>query len=129
MDILSRLHPQTAASLKLARVEEPSGRLEGLDPIFKHFLYPHYEICSRLENHGYLCLGRIQSHVSIWCRPLGHVSKGLQGTYVHVIACVGVYYCYMYSLLFISLSNIVDGFHYARTILATSREYTHSRCL
>jgi hypothetical protein len=43
MDILSRLHPQTAASLKFARVEEPSGRFEGLDPIFKHFFTPIFK--------------------------------------------------------------------------------------
>lgn len=40
MDILYRLHPQTAHSLRTANVEGTNSLYQGLDPIFKHFFTP-----------------------------------------------------------------------------------------
>lgn len=40
MDILNRLHPQTAKCLRDAHVEGQNGRYSGLDPIFKNFFTP-----------------------------------------------------------------------------------------
>lgn len=40
MDILGRLHPQTAQCLQDAHLEGANGRYDGLDPIFKNFFTP-----------------------------------------------------------------------------------------
>jgi hypothetical protein len=40
MDVLTRLHPQTAVSFKGAEIEGSDHLYEGLDPIFKHFFLP-----------------------------------------------------------------------------------------
>jgi len=40
MDILNRLHPQTATCLREAHLEGENKRFDGLDPIFKNFFTP-----------------------------------------------------------------------------------------
>jgi Rab-GTPase-TBC domain len=40
MDVLQRLHPQTAICLRKCHLEGSSGKYEGLDPIFKLFFFP-----------------------------------------------------------------------------------------